>query len=192
MEKVIKVWVFVWADVYWGNGIVGGGGLDGYFGEQGLPAGIQECLERFHRRCVDSIAVGGTWMRGRVALGGLDRRKWTPWGIPRDHERDLWRTTKKPKTTLPRKRRLRNDLVLTHKIFQNQIHLEATQLIKFLRRPGLSRSSIRLLHQTGRTRPRWNNFACRVVNKWNRLPLSVVPITEQRNFKKLLDSNVYS
>ncbi len=27
--------------------VVGGGGLDGYFGEQGLPAGIQECLERF-------------------------------------------------------------------------------------------------------------------------------------------------
>ncbi len=27
----------------------GGGGLDGYFGEQGLPVGIQECLERFHR-----------------------------------------------------------------------------------------------------------------------------------------------
>ncbi len=25
-------------------------------------------------------------MRGRVALGGLDRRRWTPWGIPRDHE----------------------------------------------------------------------------------------------------------
>ncbi len=32
--------------------VVEGGGLDGYFGEQGLPAGIQECLERFHRRCV--------------------------------------------------------------------------------------------------------------------------------------------
>ncbi len=31
---------------------MGGGGLDGYFGEQGLPVGIQECLERFHRGCV--------------------------------------------------------------------------------------------------------------------------------------------
>ncbi len=59
--------------------VLGGGGLDGYFGEQGLPVGIQECLERFHRGCVDylsrklvpkwdspngdgaySIAVGGT------------------------------------------------------------------------------------------------------------------------------------
>ncbi len=29
--------------------IVGGGGLDVYFGEQGLSAGIQKCLERFHR-----------------------------------------------------------------------------------------------------------------------------------------------
>ncbi len=26
-----------------------GGGLDGYSGEQGLPVGIQECLEGFHR-----------------------------------------------------------------------------------------------------------------------------------------------
>ncbi len=33
--------------------VVGGGGLDGYFGEQGLPAGIQECLERFHRGCLN-------------------------------------------------------------------------------------------------------------------------------------------
>ncbi len=31
---------------------MGGGGLGAYFGEQGLPVGIQECLERFHRGCV--------------------------------------------------------------------------------------------------------------------------------------------
>ncbi len=30
--------------------VVGGGGLDEYFGEQGLPADIQECLERFLSR----------------------------------------------------------------------------------------------------------------------------------------------
>ncbi len=30
--------------------------VDGDFGEQGLPAGIQECLERFHRRCVDYLS----------------------------------------------------------------------------------------------------------------------------------------
>ncbi len=35
---------------------MGGGGLDGYFGEQGLPAGIQECLERFHRGRVDYLS----------------------------------------------------------------------------------------------------------------------------------------
>ncbi len=34
---------------------VRGGGLDGYLGEQGLPVGIQECLERFHRGCVDYL-----------------------------------------------------------------------------------------------------------------------------------------
>ncbi len=36
--------------------VVEGGGLDGCFGEQGLPAGIPECLERFHRRCVDCLS----------------------------------------------------------------------------------------------------------------------------------------
>ncbi len=35
---------------------MGGGGLDGYFGEQGLPVGIQGCLERFHRGCVDYLS----------------------------------------------------------------------------------------------------------------------------------------
>ncbi len=35
---------------------VGGGGLDGCFGEQGLPAGIQECLERFHLGYVDYLS----------------------------------------------------------------------------------------------------------------------------------------
>ncbi len=33
--------------------VVRGGGLDGYFGEQGLPVGIQESLEKVHRGCVD-------------------------------------------------------------------------------------------------------------------------------------------
>ncbi len=33
-----------------------GGGLDGCFGEQGLPVSIQECLERFHRGCVDYLS----------------------------------------------------------------------------------------------------------------------------------------
>ncbi len=32
---------------------MGGGG---YFGEQGLPASIQKCLERFHRRCIDYLS----------------------------------------------------------------------------------------------------------------------------------------
>ncbi len=90
------------------------------------------------------------------------------------------------------KRRLRNDLVLTHKILYNHKDPEATQLFKFSSRPGLRRSSIRLLHQTGRTRRRRNSFASRVVNNWNRLPLSVASVTEQHRFKKLLDSYVYS
>ncbi len=34
---------------------MGGGGLDGYFGEQGLPVGIQECLEGFHRGYIDYL-----------------------------------------------------------------------------------------------------------------------------------------
>ncbi len=90
------------------------------------------------------------------------------------------------------KRRLRNDLVLTHKILYNDIDMDATQLFKFSRRPGLRRSSIRLLHQTGRTRRRWNSFACRVVNNWNRLPFAVASVTAQSKFKQLLDSYIYS
>ncbi len=71
----------------------------------------------------------------------------------------------------------------------NHIDLDATQSFKFSRRPGLRRSSIRLLHQTGRTRR--NSFACRVVNNWNCLPFAVASETEQRKFKHLVDSYVY-
>ncbi len=62
---------------------------------------------------------------------------------------------------------------------------------KFSRRPGLKRSSRRLLHQTGRTRRRQNSFACRVVNSWNPLPLTVPLAPDQRAFKKLQDSYIY-
>ncbi len=34
---------------------------------------------------VYSIAVGGTCRRGNIAICGLDVRRWTPWGISRDH-----------------------------------------------------------------------------------------------------------
>ncbi len=87
---------------------------------------------------------------------------------------------------------LGNDLVLTHKILYNHIDLDATQLSKFSRRPGLRRSSMRLLHQTGRTRRRRSNFACRVVYYRNRLPFAVASQAEQRKFKQPLDSYVYS
>ncbi len=33
----------------------GGGGLDRFFGEQGLPVEIQECPEGFHREFVDYL-----------------------------------------------------------------------------------------------------------------------------------------
>ncbi len=36
--------------------VVKAGGLDWYFGEKGLPVGIQECLQRFHRRGVDYLS----------------------------------------------------------------------------------------------------------------------------------------
>ncbi len=61
------------------------------------------------------------------------------------------------------KRRLRNDLLLTHKLLNNQIDLEVTLLFKFSRR-----SSLRQLHQTGKTRRRRrNSFKRRVVKYWN-------------------------
>ncbi len=43
------------------------------------------------------------------------------------------------------KRRIRVDLMLTRKIIFHQIDLEASKLFKFSRRPGLRRSSLRLL-----------------------------------------------
>ncbi len=45
------------------------------------------------------------------------------------------------------KRRIRNDLVLTHEIIFHQIDLEASKLFKFSRRPELRRSSLILLQQ---------------------------------------------
>ncbi len=35
-----------------GECVLGGGGLDGHFGEEGLAVGIKECLELFHRGIV--------------------------------------------------------------------------------------------------------------------------------------------
>ncbi len=65
------------------------------------------------------------------------------------------------------KGRIKNDLVLTHKIIHNQIDLEASPLFKFSRRPGLRMSSLRLLQQTERTRRRRKSFARGVVKNWN-------------------------
>ncbi len=89
------------------------------------------------------------------------------------------------------KRRIRNDLVLPHKIICNQNDLEASQLFKFSRRPGLRRSSLRLLQQTGSTRIRMNSFACRVVKYWKHLPLAVALVPDQLAFKRIRDACFY-
>ncbi len=57
---------------------------------------------------------------------------------------------------------------------------------------GCKEDSLRLLHQMGKTRRIRNNFACRVVKNWSRLPLAVVSVLEQRAFKKLLDSYIHA
>ncbi len=88
------------------------------------------------------------------------------------------------------KRRIRNDLVLTHKIMFHQIDLEASKLFKFSRRPGIRSSSLRLLQQTGRTRRRRNSFACRVFKYWNRLPLAVASVQDHLAFKTQLDNYI--
>ncbi len=88
------------------------------------------------------------------------------------------------------KRRIRNDLVLTHKIIFHQIDLEASKLFKFSRRPELRRSSLRLLQQTGRTRRRRNSFACRVVKYWNRLTLALASVQDHLAFKRQLDTYI--
>ncbi len=47
---------FLRSKMYAEEWVAGGGGLDGYFGEQGLPVGILEYLERFHRGCVGYLS----------------------------------------------------------------------------------------------------------------------------------------
>ncbi len=56
MGRVTWVCVFYVGRCVLREWVVRGGGLDGYFGEQGLPMGIQECLERFHLGCVDYLS----------------------------------------------------------------------------------------------------------------------------------------
>ncbi len=90
------------------------------------------------------------------------------------------------------KRRIRNYSVLINKILYNQIDLEASQLFKFSRTPGLRRPPPRLLHQTGRTRRRRNSFACRVVKYWNRLPFAVASVLKKLAFKRQLDTYIYT
>ncbi len=44
-----------------GEWVVGGGGLYGNSREQGLLVGVQECLEGFHRGCVDYLGERMGW-----------------------------------------------------------------------------------------------------------------------------------
>ncbi len=98
--------------------------------------------------------------------------------------------TQRTKIIIPGKRRIRNDLDLTHKIIYNQIDLEASQLFKFSRRPGLRRLSVKLLQQTKRTHSRRKTFPCRVFKYWNRLPLAVASVQNPLVFKRQLDTYV--
>ncbi len=77
-------------------------------------------------------------------------------------------------------------MVLKHKIICIQIDLEATQMFEFSRGPGLKRSPIRLILQTGRTRGIRNSFEYRVGMHRNRLPLAAASVPEQRAFINLL------
>ncbi len=79
-------------------------------------------------------------------------------------------------------------MVLTHKIIFHQIDLEASKLFKFSRKPGLRRSSLRLLQQTGRTRRIRNSYACRVFKY--RLPLAVASLQDHLAFKRQLDTYI--
>ncbi len=68
----------------------------------------------------------------------------------------------------------------------NHVDLEEPQFFKFSRRPGLRRSSLRLLQLAGRIPRRRSSSAFTVVNNWNRLPLAAESVTEQRKLKKTI------
>ncbi len=48
-----------------------------------------------------------------------------------------------------KKRKTKNDLVLTHEIIYNQIDLETSQLLKFSRRPGLEDHHLDFFYKPG-------------------------------------------
>ncbi len=56
MGRVMSVCIFYVSRCVLREWVVRGGRLDGYFGEQGLPVGIQDGLEIFHRGCVDYLS----------------------------------------------------------------------------------------------------------------------------------------
>ncbi len=55
-----------------------GGRLDGYFGEQGLPVGIQECFEIFHCRKNRVLANerSGLFYEHPPAMSRSPKSKW--------------------------------------------------------------------------------------------------------------------
>ncbi len=66
-----------------------------------------------------------------------------------------------------------DDLVLIHRLQYDIADLKAKGLFRFSRRPGLRRSTLRLLQQTGRTRRRANIFAYGLDKYWNPLQCAV-------------------
>ncbi len=54
-----------------------------------------------------------------------------------------------------------DDLVLIHRLQYDIADLKAKGLFRFTRRPGLRRTTLRMLQQAGRTRRRVNIFAYR-------------------------------
>ncbi len=73
--------------------------------------------------------------------------------------------------------RIGNDVVLTHKILYNQNDMEATQLFKLFRRPGLIRLSLRLSQQAGGTLRRRSSVTYRAFMYCNRLLLAVASVS---------------
>ena len=84
-------------------------------------------------------------------------------------------------------RRLKKDLILTHRIFYKTIHLNFDDFFTFSHLSQTRGHSLKLYPKVSKTTRAHFFFSNRVVNIWNSLPQKVVSTMNLNSFKKLLN-----